>query len=68
MNNILHPWLIAALVEYDKERIRRDMKQIGLEEEALQAGYPEEKTTEARLYRPHLLVQIALTVVKSMFS
>lgn len=67
MNN-MNPWIIAALVEYDRERIRRDMKQIRLEEEAIRAGRTEEKTTEARLYRPRLLVLIVTTFVKSMFS
>lgn len=66
MNN-MNPWIVEALVEYEKERIRRDMKQIRLEEEAMQAGRAEEKTTDARLYRPRLLMRIVPTFVKSMF-
>ena len=61
MNN---PWIVAALVEYDRERIRHDIKQIRLEEEAMQAGRTEEKTTKARVYRSRLLTLIVSTFVK----
>jgi hypothetical protein len=60
----MNPWIIEALVEYERDRIRRDMKQIRLEQEAMLAGRTEEKTTEARFYRPRLLVP---TFVKRMF-
>jgi hypothetical protein len=66
MNN-MNPWVIAALVEYDQERIRQAMKQIRLEEEALQAGRTEEKTAKARLNRSRLLMWIAPWFVKSIF-
>jgi hypothetical protein len=59
-----NPWIVDALIEYERDRIRRDMKQIRLEEEALQAGRTEEKTTKARLYRPLLLMRIMSTLVK----
>lgn len=65
MNN-MNPWVIAAFVEYDQERIRQAMKQIRLEE-ALLVGRPEEKTTRARVRSSRLLMWIAPTVVKSMF-
>jgi len=66
MNN-MNPWVIAAFVEYDQERIRQAMKQIRLEEEALLVGRAEEKTTRARVRSSRLLRWIAPTVVKSMF-
>ena len=65
MNN-MNPWVIAAFVEYDQERIRQAMKQIRLEE-ALLVGRAEEKTTRARVRSSRLLMWIAPTVVKSMF-
>ena len=65
MNN-MNPWVIAAFVEYDQERIRQAMKQIRLEE-ALLVGRAEEKTTRARVRSSRLLRWIAPTVVKSMF-
>jgi hypothetical protein len=63
MNN-MNPWIIQALVEYDSERFRRNMEQIRLEEEAMQAGRTEEKTTKARAYRSRLLTLIVSTFVK----
>jgi hypothetical protein len=63
MNN-MNPWIIQALVEYDSERFRRNMEQIRLEEEAMQAGRTEEKTTKARVYRSRLLTLIVSTFVK----
>ena len=66
MNN-MNPWVIAALVEYDQERIRKEMKQIRMEEEALQAGRPEEKTIKARVRSPRLLMWIVPLFVKGVF-
>lgn len=66
MNN-MNPWVIAALVEYDQERIRQVMKQIRLEEEALRARHTEEKTMKTRLNRSRLLMWIAPIFVKGMF-
>jgi hypothetical protein len=63
----MNPWIMEALVEYERDRIRRDMKQIRLEIEAIQAGRTEEKTTTAHLYRPRLLMWIVPTLVKRMF-
>ena len=63
----MNPWVVMALVEHDRERIRRDMKQIRLEEEAIQAGRKEEKATKARLSRPHLLMRIVPTLVQWIF-
>ena len=60
----MHPWIIERMAEYERDRIRRDMKQIRLEEEAMRAGRAEEKTTQARLYRPRLLMRIVCTLVK----
>ena len=66
MNN-MNPWIVEALVEYERDRIRRDMKQIRLEEEAMRAGRTEEKTTKARFNRSRLLMWIAPTFVKWIF-
>lgn len=63
MNN-MNPWIVEALVEYERDRIRRDMKQIRLEEEAMQAGRAEEKLTKARFYRPRLLMLIGRMLAK----
>jgi hypothetical protein len=60
----INPWIIEALVEYERDRIRRDMKQIRLEQEAMLASRREEKTTKARSYRPLLLMRIMSTLVK----
>jgi hypothetical protein len=63
-----NPWFLERMAEYERDRIRRDMKQIRLEEEAMRARRPEEKTTKARLYRPRLLMQSIPIFVKWMFS
>ena len=60
----MNPWIIEALVEYERDRIRRDMKQIRLEQEAMLAGRTEEKTTKAPLYRPPLLMRFVSTLVR----
>jgi len=65
MNN-MNPWVIAALVQYDQERIRQEVKQVRLEEEALQAGRTKERITSARFNPSRLLMWIAPTFVKSM--
>jgi hypothetical protein len=39
----MNPWITDALIEYERDRIRRDMKQIRLEEEAMRARRTEEK-------------------------
>ena len=64
----MNPWFLERMAEYERDRIRRDMKQIRLEEEAMRAGRTEEKTTKARLYRPRLLMQIVPIFVKWIFS
>jgi hypothetical protein len=64
----MNPWYLERMAEYERDRIRRDMKQIRLEEEAIQAGRAKEKTTKARLYRPRLLMRIVPSFVKWMFS
>lgn len=63
----MNPWFLERMVEYERDRIRRDMKQIRLEEEAMRARRTEEKTTKARFNRPRLLMQIVPTFVKWMF-
>ena len=60
----MNPWYVERMAEYQTDRIRRDMKQIRLEEEAMQARRTEEKTTQAYLYRSRLLMRIVCTLVK----
>jgi hypothetical protein len=64
----MNPLILERMAEYERDRIRRDMKQIRLEEEAMQAGRTEEKTTKARVYRSRLLTLIVSTLVKWMVS
>ena len=63
----MNPWIMERMAEYERDRIRRDMKQIRLEEEAIQASRKEEKTAEARLDRPRLFLRIVPTFIKAMF-
>jgi len=67
MNMNINPWMIEALVEYEKDRIQRDMKRIRLEEESIEAGRVVENIAETRLSLPHLVMQIASRFVKWMF-
>jgi hypothetical protein len=63
----MNPWSIERMVEYERDRIERDIKQIRLEKEARQANCPEENTTKIRSYRPRLLMWITPTFVKWIF-
>jgi hypothetical protein len=56
MNN-MNPWIVQALVEYDRERVRHHMEQIHLEE-VIQAGRLVEHAS------PLLLMRIVLNFVK----
>lgn len=63
----MNPWYLERMAEYERDRIRHDMKQIRLEEAAVQAGRTQGKTTKARLYRPRLLMRIVSTIVQWIF-
>ena len=65
----MNPWHLERMVEYERARIRRDMKQIRLEEKAIQAQARciEEKSKEAPIYRPRLLMWIVPTFIKWKF-
>ena len=67
MNMNINPWMIEALVEYEKDRIQRDMKRIRLEEESIEDGRVVENTAKTHLSLPHLVMQIASRFVKWMF-
>ena len=67
MNMNINPWLIEALVEYEKERIQRDMRRIRLEEEALEASRVVKNMAKTRLSLLRLLTQIMSRFVKWMF-
>lgn len=60
----MNPWIMEYLVESQRDRILRDIKQIRLEQAAMRAGCTEEKTTKARLYRPLLLMRIMSSLVR----
>lgn len=57
----MNPWILERMAEYGRDRIRRDMKQIRLEEEAMRASRTEEKIMKARLFR--LFMQIGCALV-----
>lgn len=63
----MNPWYVERMVEYERDRIRGDMNQIRLEEEALQASCIEEKRTKAPIYRPRLVMWIVPTFIKWKF-
>ena len=64
-----NPWFVERMVEYDQDRVRRDMKQIRLEEEALKAGRRmEEKTIKAPVHRPRLVLRVLMNTVRWLVS
>lgn len=63
-----NPWFLERMAEYESDRIQRDIKQIYLEKEALQASHTEEKITKARLHRSRPLTLIVPIFVKRMFA
>ena len=63
----MNPWYLERMVEYEQDRIRRDMKQIRLEEEAIQASRIVEKRKKAPIYRHRLLMWIVPTFIKWKF-
>ena len=63
----MNPWFLERMADYERNRIQRDMKQIRLEKEAIQASRIEEKPTKARLYRPRLLMRIVPTLLQWIF-
>ena len=63
----MNPWYLERMVEYERDRIRRDMKQIRLEEEAIQASRIVEKRRKAPIDRPRLLMWIVPTFIKWKF-
>ena len=67
MNMNINPWLIEALVEYEKGRIQRDMKRIRLEAESIEAGRVVENIAKPRLSLPQFLMEVASKFVKWMF-
>ena len=65
MNN--NPWIVEAMADYERDRIRRELKQIRLEEKAVKATQQiEAKTNKARVYRPGVFVRIVLATIKSL--
>jgi hypothetical protein len=64
MNN--NPWLVDGLADYERDRIRGELKQIRLAEKALKATQMEAKTNKAPVYRPGVLMRIVLATIKSL--
>jgi hypothetical protein len=52
----MNPWLMEQMADYERDRIERDIKQIRLEKEAMQARREEENTKKASLPRLSLLL------------
>ena len=63
----MNPWFLEIMVEYERDRMRRDLKQIRLEKEAMRARRTEEKTMKASLDRPHLIMRIMPSFIKGLF-
>ena len=59
-----NPWFLERMAEYEMDRIQRDMKQIRLEEEAMQAGRVVENLAKARLSPPRRLMLIVPTIIQ----
>ena len=55
----MNPWMMEQMADYERDRIERDIKQIRLEKEAMQARRMEEKTIKNRLPGISLLFLIA---------
>lgn len=63
----MNHWNIDSSAEYQRDRMRRELKEIRLAEKAMKASQQqqmEEKTTKARGYRPGLVMRIILTTIK----
>jgi hypothetical protein len=61
----MNHWNIDNSAEYQRDRMRRELKEIRLAEKAMRASrQTEEKTTKARGYRPGLVMRIILTTIK----
>jgi hypothetical protein len=59
-----NPWYVDGLAEYERDRVRREVRQIRLEEKAMKAMQREGKPGKARAYRVSLLMGIVLAMLK----
>ena len=61
-----NPWYVDGMAQYERDRIRSELKQIRLEEKALKASQKASRREDnsSRAYRPSLLMRIVLTTVK----
>lgn len=64
MNN--NPWLVDGLADYERDRIRHELKEIRLAEKAMKATQVEAKTSKAHVYRPGVFMRIVLAMIKSL--
>lgn len=60
----MNPSILEAVAEDERDRIRRDVKPIRLEDEAMDAGRTEERTTKVRVYRPRRPRRIAAALAE----
>jgi hypothetical protein len=60
----MNHWNIDNSAEYQRDRMRRELKEIRLAEKAMKASQREEKTSQARVHRPGLVMRIILTTIK----
>ena len=61
----MNPWFLERMVDYERDRIQHDMRQIRLEKEAMRANRIEEKTNnKASFHHPSLFMSIVSTLVR----
>ena len=61
-----NPWYVDGMAQYERDRIRSELKQIRLEEKAMKASQKasQREDNSSRAYRPNLLMRIVLTTIK----
>jgi hypothetical protein len=59
-----NPWFLERMADYEQDRIQRDIQQIRLEKEAMQAAPIEEKANRTGLPLYGLLMSIVSTLVR----
>ena len=63
-----NPWYVDGLAAYERERVRSELKQIRMEEEAMNANNLKPTKSTIRLSRPGPLVQIVLIAINWLVS
>lgn len=63
-----NPWFLERMAEHETDRIRREMKELRLEKEVLQAGRKVEGRTKPLLYRPGPILGIVPAFARSLVA